>query len=271
MGADQTPGLVQSYERRNNQFGPATYRDSSLTDKILKSGRLRSLSHGSTIADLMSGPGKLGLSIEDALPDRQHRYLYLDFTPAQLAKIPDAPHRTKVFTDIRDAKIDPKSIDVAVARYSFKDLPASDQPSAFKSVHQSIRPGGRLVIVDMVAPNDELKDWTNDQHSLKQELGGRNIDQEGKCNIRTNAGWTEALATAGFLPAVTGEYISKVTTTDWLNSGQVDDSQLEELNRFILAAPSAAKQAYNIRQTPEGVKIDFPVTIISAWKAYSSR
>lgn len=270
MTKDELPGMAGGYARRDFDSGPKTYRDPSFNELIFGAMQLANLQPGSRIMDLMSGPGKLGLALEVAVAENHPTFLYLDFNQNALDQIPDAAHRIKICSDVRDADLKPESVDRIVTRYALKDIPEEQQLDVVKAAARALKPGGIFVLADMVPakldPEDDAAEWLNAQHSMKQIQNGRDVEIEGECYIRTISGWQTLLLSAGLQPEVSGSYTSKVITAEWLKSGQVTPKQLSVLNRFILTAPDPVQATMNIRQETDNVKIDFPVTIISAQK-----
>ena len=157
------------------------------------------------------------------------------------------------------------SIDVATVRYGLKDIPKNQQPIALSGINYALKPGGVLVIADMVSP-EGAREWNIMQHSRKQQFSGRNIKEEGECYIPTEAEWLKMLREAGFEPEIFDHYKSLVTTTDWVKGKQITDDQRMQMDAFILSAPENIKKEFNIRQEGQDVKIDYPVIIIKAVK-----
>jgi SAM-dependent methyltransferase len=235
--------LSQAYDQRDFAQAPPVYRDQELIQKILDATGLPNFPGQARVGDFMSGPGKLGLALQQELPD--HHYFFLDFAQNQLGRIP--PDNLRVAADVRfPLPFASESLDVIVCRYGLKDLPATDQPQAVARIAKVLKPGGIFVIADMYAPAPEVKDWLNQQHRLKQELGGRNPDQEGVCHIPTREEWCCLLTDSGFKAAIFDYHTSHVNTQAWVDSHQVTPEQLAQLKHLILTAPSRVRACFEI-------------------------
>ncbi|MDP2638018.1 MAG: class I SAM-dependent methyltransferase [Candidatus Levybacteria bacterium] len=249
----------------------ATYTDKGFLDVIHKATGLSERGTTAVVIDLMAGPGKVAFGMQERAP--QHSYAVLDYDQAQLDRVTQ-PVR-KILADVRNlsAVVEDGSIGVATVRYGLKDIPKDQQPGVLLGINKALEKGGVLVIADMVSP-EGAKDFTNKQHSLKQQFGGRDIEKEGECNIPTEQGWLDMLTNAGFEPEITGHYISRVSTSDWLRGNQLGDPKSPEagarkakMDEVILGTSDEIKKQFNIREENGEVKIEYPVVIIRAVKS----
>lgn len=260
-------GIESQYRRRDFNKGPSTYSDTALLDKIFEAAIF--LNPNDIVVDLMSGPAKVGLGMVER--ELGERYIALDLEPSLLKRIQESSTIEGITGDVRELPLRSEAIGVAIVRYGLKDIPKDQQLAALREINRTIFPGGGLVIVDMVSP-EGVKDWLNEQHSLKQQRSGRNIKAEGECHIPTEAEWLSLLTLAGFQADVYDHYVSRVSTPDWVKGNQISEENRGELDRFILNAPEEAIKAFNVRQENGEVKIDYPVVIIKASKSvYATR
>lgn len=256
--------FIQSYERRDFFAGPKTYTDEQFLTMIDRASELDSAHAPLIVADVMSGPGGVGLALHKKHPE--HLYCFIDLATGQFNKIAGENLKgLKIFGDARRLPATDNVFDVAVARYGIKNLQKKEQPTAIHELFRTLKPGGILVIADMMAPNSQVKGWLNAQHAKKQMLSGRS-QYEGVCHIPTETEWIRFLQDEGFETTVEGYYTSHVNTTDWVKGKQVNHQQLEELDAMILNAPFEVQKAFNIYSDADGVHIDYPVIIIKAKK-----
>lgn len=245
MGIEEKQeGLFAAYDRRIFDTGPSVYSDEEFLQKILRATGLENFKGAARVMDLMSGPGKVGLAIKDKL--FHHEYLFLDRVANQLRKIPPID-TMRIQGDARHIPLANESVDVVVSRYAIKDLTEREQPGVIDAIARILRPGGVLVVADMVAPISEVKDWLNRQHSLKQELGGRDSRLEGSCHIPTEDEWCELLRAANLQPQTFGFHVSRVDTQSWVSGKQVTEGQLICLNHMILTAPCEAISQFRVQ------------------------
>lgn len=256
----QGRSIESMYGRRSFETGPATYTDEGFMDTIHTATGLADFRGTATVVDLMSGPGKIAAGLRKRAP--QHRYFALDFSGAQLAKVPEGIETLQA--DVRAMDIDPDFADVVVVRYGLKDIPQEQQPGVFAGISKILKPGGVLVIADMVSP-DGMKIRTNHQHSLKQELGGRDVVRDGRCNIPTEEGWRDLLENAGFQAERIVDYTSNVSTANWVSGNQITEEQRRAMDQLLAGEPRWFKFRFNVRGISP-VKIDYPVVVIKAVK-----
>ncbi len=258
-------GLESGYERRDFATGPSTYTDAGFSQKIYEATGLADRTTPAKVADIMSGPGKVGLALQER--DPRHRFFFLDLAGGQLSKISPDENRFRLVGDARALPLADGYLDIVVVRYALKDLTIDEQPVALKEILRGLRPGGELIIADMVSPEVQgAKEWLNKQHALKQELSGRNPLTEGVCHIPTQSEWVVLLEQAGFHVEMYDSHLSCVTTTDWVKGKQVTVEQLVQLDQMIMEAPPMVKKAFNIRKEDALVKIDYPLVILRAVK-----
>lgn len=250
------------YPRRDFDTGPKTYTDAVFLDTILAATGLAEFEGSALVVDFMSGPGKVASGIKERISG--HRYIALDGSVGLLRKIAD-PELESVISDVRGLALKPNLVDVGIVRYGVKDIPEDQQLDVLKQFYEVLKPGGVLVVADMVSA-EGTREWNNKQHSQKQQFSGRDITTEGECNIPTEAEWIAILQEAGLEAEVFDYYTSYVTTTDWVNGRQITDEQKQLMDKLLLSAPDEIKTAFNIRQEGEYVRIDYPVIIIKAVK-----
>lgn len=263
---NEASGLTGGYNRRDFGAGPRTYVDTVFLDLIEQSSGLSNVeTRKLLVADIMSGPGGVGLALLKEHP--QHSYYFFDLARRQLKEInnPDAP-TVKIQADARLIPVADNMFDLEVARYAVKDLTKEDQPKALLEIFRTLKPGGNFTLADMVAPSVETKDWLNMQHAKKQEFSGRDLSREGVCHIPTEDEWITLLKSVGFKASTVGRHISHVTTSDWVKGNQITAGQLQELNAIILDASKEVRKAFNIREEDGLVRIDYPIIVIKGIK-----
>lgn len=261
-------------EKRDFTAGPPTYTDDRFLNKIALAARLDQFAGSALVADLASGPGKLGHDLQELFP--RHRFVFIDISPQQIQKAQAAnpnPDNQFLVADIRRIpQLPTGSIDIAIARYTLKDLTQQEKIPTLIEIRRILKPNGIMAIADMVSPNRAVRSWLNRQHGMKQEFEWRNPKTEGCCYIPTTQEWLNFLHWAGFNAEVFDTHTSFVTTSQWVTSGQTDEEQKNALDKFILGAPTKAKEAFNIRiekdkeTQEEKTAIDYPLVIITARK-----
>lgn len=259
--------------------GPSTYKDERFLRMIAYAGDLLPPRSG-MVCDLMCGPGKLGLQLQQLNPGLD--LMFVDLSQKQLDRAHSASTNLRnqfIQADARrlSESIPAQTVDLAVIRYALKDLTVQEKVPTLEQIGKILRPQASrqfqpsLVIADMVAPNRETRDWLNKQHSMKQGFEWRDHPTEGHCYIPTLQEWFDMLKIAGFFGYEQWfTYTSSVNTKEWLSGGQIKEDQLAALNKFIFddqETPEQVRTAFNIRTEENGdVRIDYPVTVIRAYK-----
>jgi hypothetical protein len=185
--------------------------------------------------DVMSGPGRLGLDLREklreAMPDKFPRFAFyfndVDNKPlmnlAEIALI--APCNI-----YKLGQRFPVAFHIAAVRYGISDLSHEEQRRALASIYESMVPGGRLVIADMLAYSVQQQEGLMRVHSMRQKLAGK----KGTCYITTIPEWTYLLRNAGFQNVdVPFTGTSDVATRDWKGEFGGDELKITVMNRVI--------------------------------------
>jgi SAM-dependent methyltransferase len=117
-----------------------------------------------------------------------------------------------------------------------------DPARAFREVARVLRRGGRFVLVDNCAPDDEALDaFINELETLRDASHVRN---------HTIGAWRALLEDAGLRASVESELITtKITTENWLERSQTPRDRAEKVRRRLREAPRPARDAFRITDT----------------------
>ncbi|MGV3724366.1 MAG: class I SAM-dependent methyltransferase [Actinomycetota bacterium] len=123
-----------------------------------------------------------------------------------------------------------------IAAHHFPDAPAFCRESA-----RVLRAGGRLLVVDNVAPeDDELDRFINSVEKLRDPSHFRE---------HRLSEWGRFFAAAGFRFEVERQFISPIDREDWLRRMHVPADTAEEVCRRLSTAPERVKEAFGITDT----------------------
>jgi SAM-dependent methyltransferase len=151
------------------------------------------------------------------------------------------------------------SFDLAVSRFSIHHWP--DPPRALVEVARVLRLGGRVVLVDLVAPEEtHLDSFLNAVEVLRDPTHGRAL---------TPAGWRAALATAGLTGDIVREWRFQHATDDWLARTAPAPWRAEAVRRMLREAPPAARAAFEI--APDGSGFTVGAVVVAATVAGGHR
>ncbi|MFH1475507.1 MAG: methyltransferase domain-containing protein [Chloroflexota bacterium] len=137
------------------------------------------------------------------------------------------------------------AFDIAISRFSIHHWP--DPAGAFREVARVLRPGGRIVLVDLVAPEEAgLDTFLNAVELLRDPTHGR--------SLRASE-WRTAIAGAGFRGDIAREWRFRHDTEDWLSRTAPVPWRAEAVRLMLREAPEAARSAFEIATDGSGFTV----------------
>jgi ubiquinone/menaquinone biosynthesis C-methylase UbiE len=121
----------------------------AIRDRIVELAEAR---HGDRVVDLGAGTGLLSL----ALAPRVHELVAVDISERMLERLDDAAaaegiHNVEILAaDLRRLPLEDESATLVVSNYAFHHLDDSGKELALAEARRILRPGGRIVICDMM-------------------------------------------------------------------------------------------------------------------------
>lgn len=181
----------------------------------------------------------------------------VDLTNAMLAQT-QAQVTAKGYTNVTVREADVAalpfadgSFDVAVSRYAAHHF--ADPSAALHEIRRVVVPGGRFLLVDVVAPPLAMADtFLNAVELLRDASHVRD---------HTVAQWIALCAAAGFTAVHQQTWSVRLEFTSWVTRMATPAPEVQQLQRMLAAAPAAVAAALGIEADGS---FHIPVALISA-------
>ncbi|MBI4170084.1 MAG: class I SAM-dependent methyltransferase [Candidatus Aenigmarchaeota archaeon] len=255
--------IGQHYDQVDFPRGPAIYSSTGLYDAMFELGEFTPRDKPYVVLDAMCGAGLVGKEMEKRLTGREipHTIHFFDLAEKKIEELRSQGYDARICS-VFDLDYGQETFDREYSRFAVKNYPATEQVDIFRTFRGIMKPDGIFVLCDMESPEEAyefMQSERREKHKYTRLEGS-------EPHIPTRQIWFQLLREGGLEPKRIRETKSYVTTTDWVKSNQMTANDLEQLNAFLLAAPENARNALNIRQEGDLVKIDYPVVVISAVK-----
>jgi len=137
----------------------------------------------------------------------------IDLLKRELEDAPDGP-LLKIVMDARDLKFLDKSFDTATVFFTFMYISPADHAKVFQEVHRVLRPGGRLLVWDVVFPEKAEPGKTGVLYPLHVRMPGKDINTGYGVRIAEGQGadhFVELAKSSGF------EVVTRQDGTGWFH------------------------------------------------------
>ncbi len=144
------------------------------------------------------------------------------------------------------------TFDVAISRFSIHHWP--DPAGSLREVARVLRPGARVVLVDLVAPEDAgLDTFLNAVELLRDPTHGR---------TPRASDWRAVIATAGLVGDIVRAWRFRHATEDWLSRTAPAPWRADAVRRMLREAPPSAREAFEI--APDGSGFTVGAVVVAA-------
>jgi SAM-dependent methyltransferase len=176
---------------------------------------------------------------------------------ARLAARRQVGNLVLVRADVADLPFARASFDLVTSRYSAHHYP--DPQEAMQEVARVLRPGGRFILADTIAPDEPALDtFINAVELLRDRSHVRD---------HTIGQWRAMLAAAGLASDVYYGWDVELEFDEWVARMQTPPDAVAVLRRMLVEAPSAARSAFHIRGR-DRLRFCLKGVIIRAWHAH---
>lgn len=158
---------------------------------------LASLREGEVVLDLGSGAG-LDMFVASKKVGVNGKVIGVDMTPAMIEKAKKNAEELGItnvdfrFGDIEDMPVDNDSVDVVISNCVINLAP--DKAKVFREAYRVLRPGGRIMVSDIVLSKPLPRDVRDEVVTYTGCIGGAILDEEYLAHIR-DAGFVDAKIT----------------------------------------------------------------------------
>jgi arsenite methyltransferase len=176
---------------------------------------LASLKEGEVVLDLGSGAG-LDMFVASKKVGTTGQVIGVDMTPAMIEKAKKNAQDLGItnvdfrFGDIEDMPVDDNSVDVVISNCVINLAP--DKGKVFQEVYRVLKPGGRVMVSDIVLSKLLPKEISDEVVTYTGCIGGAILDEEYLQHMR-NAGFKDAKITSKAGESIHGAYSAYIAGT----------------------------------------------------------
>lgn len=210
------------------------------------------------VVDLATGAGHTAF----ALAPYAQEVIAIDITKPMLETARQLAQERHI-TNIRFLKADvlalplpDASVECIACRYAAHHF--SSLPQAIKEWMRVLKPGGRLIISDTIAPEEpELDAFANEIELLRDSSHIRN---------HRISEWLLLLQEVGFEASLQKRWDITMDMQSWTQRMKTSAENVAQLKRLFTEAPAQVKECFHIEQYDDNLSFSLPVALLTGIK-----
>jgi ubiquinone/menaquinone biosynthesis C-methylase UbiE len=233
--------MISHDEQVDRQFGPvaAAYLTSAVHSQgadLVKAGQ--ALRGAGLVLDVGCGAGHLSFAVAPHVG----AIVASDLSPEMLAQV-DAEARRRGLANLSTQRASAEALPFADAHFDavctrFSAHHWNDVQRGIGEMRRVLKPGGRLIVIDIVAPESALFDT----HLQAIEL----LRDASHVRDYALAEWTERLATAGFKVAAHERWPLRMEFDTWVARMKTPADRVAVLRGLLQNAPREVRAHFNV-------------------------
>lgn len=194
------------------------------------------------IVDLGTGTGAVATHILNNY-EGLHSLVAVDICSEMIEKISN-PRILKFVASLENLPFEDNSFDIAVSRQCLHYV--DDLDAALNEIKRVLRPGGLMVLGQIVPLENDYKEYWDKIMKLRQPLRQRSYSEKD---------WIQCFIDAGFIVRSVQNLRNRGSVYGWIKKYNVSDKNLiNEYRSMYLHAPTIFKQDYDVEEKEGNVE-----------------